>query len=158
MAKTIEQLKAQGAEVKNATVVGENTATRLGTLFNDIVEHVEDYETKQAKRDTQQDNTAKKLNNSITEEIARAKAAEEANTQAIAKRGIYDVSANNGGAVFESLSALLNNTNLNTLIPTSVRCGGMTIRFIQGSVPNSDNKYVQYRLMANTFSTDEDDW
>lgn len=41
MAKTIEQLKAQSAEVKNATVVGENTATRVGTLFNDIVEYIE---------------------------------------------------------------------------------------------------------------------
>ena len=38
MAKTIEQLKAQGAEIKNATVVGENTATRVGALFNDIVD------------------------------------------------------------------------------------------------------------------------
>ena len=42
MAKTIEQLKAQGAQVKNATVVGENTATRVGKLFNDIVEHIEE--------------------------------------------------------------------------------------------------------------------
>ena len=41
MAKTIDELKAQSAEVKNATVVGENTATRVGTLFTDIVEHVE---------------------------------------------------------------------------------------------------------------------
>ena len=35
MTKTIEQLKAQSAEVKNATVVGENTATRVGTLFTE---------------------------------------------------------------------------------------------------------------------------
>lgn len=41
MAKTIDELKAQSAEVKDATVVGENTATRVGTLFNDIVEHIE---------------------------------------------------------------------------------------------------------------------
>ena len=41
MAKTIDELKAQSAEVKNATVVGENTATRVGTLFNDIVEYIE---------------------------------------------------------------------------------------------------------------------
>lgn len=41
MAKTIEQLKAQSAEVKNATAVGENTATRVGTLFTDIVEYIE---------------------------------------------------------------------------------------------------------------------
>ena len=83
MAKTIEQLKAQGAEIKNASVVGENTATRVGTLFNDIVEHVEDYEAKQAQKDTQQDNTAKNLNNAIIAETARAKAAEEANATAI---------------------------------------------------------------------------
>ena len=98
MAKTIEQLKAQGAEVKNATVVGENTATRVGTLFNDIVEHVEDYEAKQAERDKQQDNTAAslvnderqraiseedKINKALASETARAKAAEEANATAI---------------------------------------------------------------------------
>ena len=68
--------------------------------------------------------------------------------------GVYDVSSHNDGAVFESLSALLGSANLSTLIPTSVRRGGMTIRFIQ----NSDNKYVQYRLMAQTFSTTESDW
>lgn len=71
---------------------------------------------------------------------------------------IYDVSAHNDGAVFESLSTLLGSANLSTLIPTSVRCGGMSIRFIQGSVPNSDNKYVQYRLMSDTFSITESDW
>ena len=58
--------------------------------------------------------------------------------------GIYDVTANNEGATFASLSALLSDENLNTLIPTSVRNGGMTIRFVQ----SSDNKYVQYRYMG----------
>ena len=57
---------------------------------------------------------------------------------------IYDVSSHNDGAVFESLQTLLSNPNLNTLIPISVRHGGMNIRFVQGSVPSSDNKYVQY--------------
>lgn len=57
---------------------------------------------------------------------------------------IYDVSARNGGVVFESLQALLSSSNLNTLIPTSARMGGMAIRFIQGS----DNKYVQFRYMG----------
>lgn len=61
--------------------------------------------------------------------------------------GVYDVSSHNDGAVFESISALLGSANLSTLIPTPVRRGGMSIRFIQGSVPNSYNKYVQYRLM-----------
>lgn len=71
---------------------------------------------------------------------------------------IYDVSAHNNGAVFKSLQILLNSSNLSTLIPVSVRHGGMSIRFIQGSVPSSDNKYVQYRLMSPAWSTTESDW
>ena len=67
---------------------------------------------------------------------------------------IYDVSARNNGVVFESLSALLSSSDLSTLIPTSVRRGGMTIRFIQ----SSDNKYVQYRLMSNNWSTVVANW
>ena len=39
-------------------------------------------------------------------------------------------------------------------IPQSVQKGGISIRFIQ----SSDNKYVQYRLMATYFSTAESDW
>ena len=53
---------------------------------------------------------------------------------------IYDVSAHNNNAVFESLQSLLSNSDLDSLIPTLIRCGGMSIRFI-----NSYNKYVQYR-------------
>lgn len=222
MAKTIEQLKAQGAQVKNATVVGENTATRVGTLFTDIVEHVEAYETGQtadtdanalaisneaqarAKADEQlntaivaekerameaettlndaintekeraeavekanADNIAKNAQ-AITDEVARAQEAELANTTAIeneiarAKAAeeaiIFDVSAHNNGAVFESLSALLGDINLSTLIPTSVRHGGMSIRFIQGSEQSSDNIYVQYRLISNSFSIKVKNW
>ena len=67
---------------------------------------------------------------------------------------IYDVSSHNNGATFESLSTLLSAENLSTLIPTAVRSGGMSIRFVQ----SSDNKYVQYRLMSNSFSTTESDW
>lgn len=65
---------------------------------------------------------------------------------------IYDVSAHNNSVVFESLSALLSSPNLSTLIPTSVRHGGMCIRFIQGSEQSSDNKYVQFRLMLSEFT------
>ena len=71
---------------------------------------------------------------------------------------IYDVSAHNDWKVFESLSSLLSSSNLSTLIPTSVRHGGMSIRFIQGSEQNSDNKYVQYRLMDTAWSTNTADW
>lgn len=86
----------------------------------------------------------------IADEITRAKAAEKAI--------IYDVSVHNSGVVFESLQDLLSSSNLSTLIPTSVRHGGMIIRFIQGSEQISDNKYVQYRLMATSFSINESDW
>lgn len=67
---------------------------------------------------------------------------------------IYDVSARNNGVVFESLSALLSSSDLSTLIPTSVRHGGMSIRFMQ----SSNNKYVQYRLMSQNFTTDTTQW
>ena len=70
------------------------------------------------------------------------------------KEVIYDVSAHNNGVVFESLSSLLSSSNLDILIPVSVRCGGMTIRFIQS--PN--NWYVEYRLMATSFSINEKNW
>lgn len=161
MAKTIEQLKAQGAEVKNATVVGENTATRVGTLFTDIVEHVEQYEAGQTA-DTEKNTSA--INQEAQE---RAKADEQLNTaieseknraQEAEKAIIFDVSVNNDGAVFESLQALLRSPDLSTIIPTSVRHGGMTIRFIQGSEQSSDNKYVQYRLMSDTFNTTPSNW
>lgn len=82
----------------------------------------------------------------IADETTRAKAAEKAI--------IFDVSAYNSGTAFESLSTLLSNSNLSTLIPTSVRHGGMSIRFIQ----SSDNKYVQYRLMSDTFNTTPTNW
>lgn len=63
---------------------------------------------------------------------------------------IYDVSAHNDNAVFESLSALLSSPNLSTLIPTSVRRGGMSIRFLQGSEQSSYNNYVQYMYTGNS--------
>ena len=80
--------------------------------------------------------------------------ASQAKLSELGQEVIYDVSANNSGASFDSLSALLSNENLSTLIPVAVRCGGMSIRFMQ----TSDNKYVQYRLMSQTFSTTESNW
>ena len=67
---------------------------------------------------------------------------------------IYDVTANNNDVTFESLQSLLSSDNLSTLIPSAIRCGGMTIRFVQ----SSDNKYVQYRLMTNAWSTNVANW
>ena len=67
---------------------------------------------------------------------------------------IYDVTTNNDGATFASLSALLSDENLSTLIPSAVRRGGMSIQFIR----SSDNKYVQYRLMTDVWSTIDTNW
>lgn len=151
MAKTIEQLKAQSAEIKNATVVGENTATRVGNLFNDIVEKIEqetaDGATTTAKLAPLAVTTEKIANGAVTtEKLAEGQAV------------IFDVSVYNNGTVFESLQALLSRSNLSTLIPTSVRHGGMSIRFIQGSEQSSDNKYVQYFLTKDEWSASEVDW
>lgn len=72
----------------------------------------------------------------------------------VAESGVYDVTANNNNAKFASLSALLSSENLNTYLPSAKRKGGMNIKFVL----SSDNKYVQYRLMADSFSTNEADW
>ena len=67
---------------------------------------------------------------------------------------VYDVSAHNNGVIFESLQALLNSSNLSTLIPMSVRHGGMSIRFVQSPA----NKYVQWRLVSKYWNTDVNNW
>ena len=66
--------------------------------------------------------------------------ASQAKLTKLESEAIYDISAHNNNAVFESLQSLLSNSDLTSLIPISVRCGGMSIRFI-----NYYNKYVQYR-------------
>lgn len=73
---------------------------------------------------------------------------------AVAESGMYDVTANNDGTKFASLSTLLSDENLGTLIPVAARKGGMSIKFVL----SSSNKYVQYRLTADEFSTNVDDW
>lgn len=73
MAKTISELKAQSAEVKNASAIGENTATRVGQLFGDIVEHVEQYETNKDGKDASQDAQMQSL---VSAEESRAKGEE----------------------------------------------------------------------------------
>ena len=68
--------------------------------------------------------------------------------------GVYDVTTRNHGATFTSLSEILSSNNLDTLIPTSWRKGGMSIKFVD----SSDNKYVQFRCMAQNFTTDVTQW
>ena len=70
--------------------------------------------------------------------------------------GAFDISAYHAtGSVlakYADLAAALGTNGAN--IPDTLRKGGMSVKFIQ----SSDNKYVQYRLMANTFSTTVTDW
>lgn len=99
----------------------------------------------------------KAVSDAIAVEETRAKEAEknlDNKVTDLESRMIYDVSANNNDAVFESLQALLSSSNIDTLIPTSVRYGGMTIRFIQ----SYDNKYVQYFLTKDSWSADTNEW
>ena len=104
------------------------------------------------------DTEKQKYQSDINEDLEQAIEAETARATAAEEAIIYNVSALNGESVFESISALLRDSNLNTLIPTSVRHGGMIIKFIQGSEKSSDNKYVQYRLMSTAWSTVVTDW
>ena len=69
--------------------------------------------------------------------------------------GVFDISSYHatGGvlAKYADLTAALNDGNN---IPQSLRKGGMSVKFVQ----SSDNKYVQYRLMSDTFNTTVDNW
>lgn len=71
---------------------------------------------------------------------------------------VFDVSEYNATvgtlATYDSLDALLSDADLDTIIPAGVRHGGMRIMFVQ----SSDNKYIQARLRANSFTTDLIEW
>ena len=64
----------------------------------------------------------------------------------------YDVSARNGGQAFTFEEAV-------ALVPEAYRHGGLKLRFISNSDSSiSGNKYVQYRLMNQNWSTVVTDW
>lgn len=69
---------------------------------------------------------------------------------------VFDISAYNSNTPYVDLAAALGTNGAN--IPQSLRKGGMSVKFIQGSTQSSDNKYVQYRLMADDWSTNTEDW
>jgi lysophospholipase L1-like esterase len=73
--------------------------------------------------------------------------------------GVFDISVykSSGGtlATFADLAAALDGGNN---IPASARKGGMSVKFIQGTAQSSDNKYVQYFLTKDEWSTDVSDW
>lgn len=81
-------------------------------------------------------------------------------SDAVLKAGVFDISAynltNDQPTPYADLEAALGNNGEN--VPEAVRKGGMQVKFIQGSVGSSDNKYVQYRLMSDEWSTNTDDW
>lgn len=148
-ASGLVSINAQGAidelAAKNATKAEKSEVTaELDKKFEkeSVVQESGDAEDKVMSQ--------KATTTAIEDETTRAKAAEEAI--------VFDVSVYNNGSVFESLKAILSSSNLNTLIPTSARRGGMAIRFIQGSEQSSDNKYVQFRCMAQNFTTDVTQW
>ena len=66
--------------------------------------------------------------------------------------GVFDISAYKatGGtlATFADLSAALGENGAN--IPVAFRKGGMSVKFIQGSAPSSDNNYYQFRYMSSS--------
>ena len=87
-------------------------------------------------------------NNDI-DEIPTAGSQNLVKSGGVAREIEWDVTARNSNATFASLSALLSDANLATLIPTTVRRGGMQIRFVL----SSDNKYVQYLYKVTDAAT-----
>lgn len=63
----------------------------------------------------------------------------------------FDLSAYNNGTTYADLNAAL--TALNAL-PAAYKKGGMSMKFVQ----TSDNNYVQYRCIADEFTTDTTKW
>ena len=65
---------------------------------------------------------------------------------------VYDISKAHNGTTYTDLTDALGTNGIN--VPLEVREGGMSVKFIQ----TGDNKYVQYRLISTSFSTNEADW
>ena len=63
---------------------------------------------------------------------------------------IFDISEYTGKS-YDTLSDALSD------VPNGKQKGGMTVSFVSTS-DNSDNKYVQYRLMSDTFNTNVSNW
>ena len=62
---------------------------------------------------------------------------------------VFDISEYNNDT-YDDLADALSNDH----VPVGVRRGGMSVKFVH----TSDNKYVQYRLMADEFTTDTTQW
>ena len=64
---------------------------------------------------------------------------------------VFDISEYHSGTTYADLAAALDGGNN---VPEGIRKGGMSVKFVQ----TSDNKYVQFRLMAQSFTTDVTKW
>ena len=143
MAKTIEQLKAQGAQVKNATVVGENTATRVGTLFTDIVEYMEQVSADGAVTTSKIANgavTTEKLadsamsqamTTSITDEAqARAKSDEQLNASIVAEKTRAQAAEKaNADNIVKNAQAITDNENRVQAISRNITDSGNLLEY-----------------------------
>ena len=159
-----------GADKYEEYVYANNNWTKIGDTSIDLADYVTssalgaalaNYYNKNdvdgllaGKQDTIQDIDAIRRGSQAGATAVQTETLNSALSNTVAESGVYDVTANNNNAKFASLSALLSSENLNTLIPSAKRKGGMSIKFVL----SSDNIYVQYRLMTEEFSTDVDDW
>lgn len=66
--------------------------------------------------------------------------------------GVFDISAYHNGAKYADLTAALGTNGAN--VPEYIQKGGISVKFVQ----SSDNRYVQYRLMSDTFDTTVTNW
>ena len=65
---------------------------------------------------------------------------------------VFDITVYNSNTKYADLAAALGVDGAN--IPSSLRRGGMSVKFVQ----SSDNNYIQARLIANTFTIDITKW
>lgn len=159
-----------GADKYEEYVYANNNWTKIGDTSIDLADYVTssalgaalaNYYNKNdvdgllaGKQDTIQDLDAIRRGSQAGATAVQTETLNSALSNTVAESGVYDVTANNNNAKFASLSALLSSENLNTLIPSAKRKGGMSIKFIL----SSDNIYGQYRLMTEEFSTNVEDW
>lgn len=148
----IMQLQQHTTEINSIKEYNENLQDQITSNDNDITNLTAKYEslsrTVQGIAATGGASTATNVTYNNDASGVNAENAQDAIDE-VSSIVTYDVSARNDGVVFESLQSLLSSSNLNVLIPTSVRHGGMNIRFIR----SSDNKYVQYRYIGTSIDT-----
>lgn len=157
---SIKNIAVTGGASTAAAVTFDNTASGMAAVnaqaaIDELSSKISEERTRvdgELEKKFAKANIAQELGNS--EELVMSQKTVSDKLNGLSTEIIYDISAHNDDAVFESLQALLSSSNLSTLIPTSVRHGGMSIRFVQ----SSDNKYVQYRLTNQSWSINIADW